>query len=131
MRLSIVVALLSAVICCWSLSAPAAEELTGEKKIARQLGRFSTNTQFNKDGVKFHGGLSGKLTNWTESDFKEGVYKKFLLYYKGKQSTQKQTNKDVSDCLLALTSHIAQDHGSTMPMFPSIENMSFAALLKV
>ena len=86
--------------------------------------------QLNSNGIRQHAGLSGKETSWQDGDFKQAVYKRFLRYYLGKSSTKDQTNNDLSECLTALTAHVAQEYGCTLPMFPSLENMSIKAMLR-
>ena len=61
-----------------------------------------------------------KKYRWGEGDFKYYVYKPFLEAYTGKKSTEEQSSVDPSDIYLALSSHIQQELGATLPEWPSL-----------
>lgn len=68
----------------------------------------------------YYGALSGKPRRWKLGDFKHGVYKPFILAYKGMHSTKELGTKTPDECLKALAGHIATERGVTLPEWPSL-----------
>ena len=90
---------------------------------------FAAN-ELNNGGIPRIKSLSGKHGKWCKETFKQDIYKPFIKSFKGMNSTKDQGKKTPTECLEALTAHIATEYNCTLPPFPSIESMSMAALLK-
>ena len=65
--------------------------------------------------------ITGKLIPWTESAFREDVYKVILKIWKGKTSTKDQSTADPNDIVLVISAHLATGYKTniTLPEWPS------------
>ena len=74
----------------------------------------------NKKGFYRYHSVSGRKIPWTETDFKNDVYKRVLKVWKKKASTKDQDTKDPEDVRLAITGHLAAEYGDIiLPEWPS------------
>lgn len=62
-----------------------------------------------------------KMIPWTQSAFKEDVYKPVLKIWKGKDSTKKQNTVDPNEIVLAISGHLATAYKKNikLPEWPS------------